>query len=495
MARLYQLFLAALVATLAASPIHAQTSTEDYDSESDERRARPEANTGEMMATVSGIGIDRYQPPLNKAATTDGAWTNVNLLLYVLELQAGWGVAEADVSKLPADRYGGTFVGTPGVPVYGRYYAAGINMPIAAKKFGIASARPGSLVRAHFFGAFSIGAINLWDGDRENKTSFAFATLAPGVRVYNNFLTAELRMQGRIGLGTGEYDEYISKVTISPMLTLRANGMFNRIVRGAKLVGSTSYSISDVKSSSTTDRIRRPDGEYERTTTTTSATVSSSRGSSLLADIGRYVGIGPRIAFTRPFAEAYAESSFLVGVGAQMRNGKLLLGLNAEHGRAGHASITRLRGEDKRKIDRSADYARGHLNTTNVFADLGLDISSLAKGLLLFTADDDNNVTTFASLNFGYSLGYSIVGGQQFYNDSLATATLTSLERGRTDWETTKRTDPRESSSGIVGGFFMGFDVGAVGFRAQWYRYKGAPLANNTYYTLTYRLFSNRGRR
>ena len=449
---------------------------------------------GEILATISGIGFDRYQPPLNSAAESQGPWTNVNLLLYVLELQAGWGVAEADFYKLPPDRWGGTNVGSAGVPVYGRNWAVGVNIPIGVKSIGINSGKPGSLLRAHPFVAYNIGGMTLWDGVRSNKSSFAYTGIAPGFRVFNNFLSAEVRLQTQIGLGTGEYDEYISKASIRPMFTLRANGLFKKLVQGTQLVGSTTARIRNVQSSSKTDYIDKPDGRYERTTTTTTANVSSSSGTSLLTDMGTYIGIGPRVAFTRPFAEHYAEQTMMLGLGAQLRRSKLLLGANLEHGRAGHASNAGLyvEGEKRRKVNKGDSYAKGHYNMTNAFADIGIDISSLVKGLATFTAEDDNNATTFASVNFGYSLGVGVVSGQNFYNDSLANATLRGFETGRTDWEATKFNDPREGKTGLMSGFFLGFDVGNVGFRAQWYRYKAAPLANNLYYTLTYRFGRSR---
>lgn len=476
-------YLAALCLLLSA-PSFAQSTT---DLSSEKERSPRVVEKGEILATISGIGLDRYRPPLNEAAEAAGPWTNVNLLLYVLELQAGWGTAEANVFKLPPDRFGGTVVGTPGVPVYGRNWAVGVNIPVAVKTLGLNSGKPGALLRAHPFVAFNIGGMSFWDGDKQNKSSFAYAGVAPGFRVFNNFLSAEVRLQSSIGLGIGEYDEYISRASIRPVFTLRANGLFKSLVQGSRLVGSTSYSISDVRSSSTTDRITRADGVYDRTTTTTTANVSSSRGTSLLTDMGTYFGIGPRVSFTRPFAEHYAEQSVLLGIGAQLRKSKLLLGANVEHGRAGHGSIAATREGEKAKLNKDETYAKGRYSVTNAFVDLGIDISSLVKGLALFTADDENKATTFASVNFGYSLGMSVVGGQRFYNDSLATATLRDLETRRTDWITNKRTDPREGGTGMMGGFFLGFDVGAVGFRAQWYRYKAAPLANNLYYTLTYR--------
>lgn len=490
--RLLVLSLLAMFQAVSFNTYSQATEENEAEEPAETKRPKPKAEIGEIMATTSGIGLDFYRPPFNGAATADGSWHNVNLLLYCLEMQVGWGRAEMDYRKLDPDKQGSALVGTPGVPVYGRNWAVGINLPIAAKSIGINSARPGALLRAHFFGAFSIGGMSLWDRDRQNKSSFAYFTVAPGFRVYNNLLTAEVRLLGQCGIGIGEYDEYLRNLSATPVLTVRANGLFNRLVRGQKLIGSTSYSISDVQSSSKTDYIDRADGRYERTTTTTSARVSSSRGTSLLNDIGRYIGVGPRVTFTRPFAEHYAEPTLLYGLGLQGRSSKFLYGLNVETGKAGHASITRNRGEEKRKIDASQTYAKGALSTTNVFADLGIDISSLAKGLFLFTADDDNNVTTFASLNFGYSVGYSLVSGQAFSDDSLSVMKLTELEQRRTDWESNKRTDPRESASGIVGGFFVGFDIGNVGFRAQWYRYKNAPLANNLCYTLTYRLISRR---
>ena len=488
MKKLHALALLALLST----PARAQTSA-SLSSKNDKENSSPrEVNKGEILATISGVGIDRYHPPLNDAAEATGPWTNVNLLLYVLELQAGWGTAEADVSKLPLDRFGGTSVGTPGIPVYGRNWAVGVNLPVGVRSIGINSGRPGSLLRAHPFVAFNIGGMSLWDGDKQNKSSFACAGLAPGFRVFNNFLSAEVRLQIQIGLGTGEYNEYISKASLQPVFTLRANGLFKSLVTGSKLVGSTSYSVSDVRSTSKTDYVDKPDGRYERTMTTTTANVSSRRGSSLLTNMGTYFGVGPRVSFTRPFAEHYAEPSIMLGLGAQLRRSKLLLGANVEHGRAGHASITRVRGEDKRKISKDETYAKGRYTMTNAFADVGLDISSLVKGLALFTADEENNATTFASVNVGYSLGVGVVTGQQFSDDSLAISTLRGYEVGRTDWVASKRTDPREGGTGIMGGFFLGFDLGNVGFRAQWYRYKAAPLANNLYYTLTYRFGSSK---
>lgn len=480
---LLALQLAALSAPAKAQSKYGTVDRERNDDDDDDddrgrrRKERPKASMGEILGTTSGIGLDLYRPTFTDPATANGLWKNVNVLLYVAEFQAGFGKVQI-----------------PGYnrEVYGRNASLGINIPIAPGTIGFNSGRSGSLLRGHFFGALNFGGMTLWERDKQFKSTLTYVGLAPGVRVYNNFLTAELRLQGLFGLKTGDgYEDWLRGSSFFPVLTVRANGMFNRLVRGQRLVGSTSYSISDVSSSSTTDRVYRDGVAYDRTTTTTTGTVHSSRGTTVLNDIGTYVGIGPRVSFTRPMADYYSSPSLLLGGQIYLRAKKLILGLNVETGKAGHASITRLRGDDKRKIDRSQTYAAGELSVTNAFVDFGLDITSLAKGLL-GTLDDENSATTFADLNFGYSVGFSLVGGQEFENKTAATAALSALQTQRSDYVASKTTDPRKSSSGVIGGWFVGFDVGNVGMRLQWYRYKNAPLANELYYTLSYRFSATR---
>lgn len=453
--------------------------------------SRPNIDRDEMMGAVSGIGLDAYLPPVNSGATVATPWVNINALLYCVELQAGFGRLSADASRLPADvTAAGGSPGTPGVDVYGRNFAININLPIAPGTLGFNSGRPGSLLRGQLFGAFGIGGFGLWEGDRQYKGSLLYFSAAPGYRLYNNFLSAELRLVGMAGMTVGDgYENYFKKTSVSPMLTLRMNGLFNRLVQGQSLVGNSSLQYDNVQTSKS--RTYTSEGVYE--TTTTTADVSIRRGTSVLNDIGRYVGIGPRVSFTRPMDEHFSGASMLAGLSLYARPGKILLGLNAETGTAGHASVTTNQGLAKRTPDHAETYGTGTLKTTNVFADFGVDISSLCKSLITQEVEDKNNVTTFASINIGYSLGYSFVQGQTFTNPQTAVPLYDSMFATTTE-PSTARIDPRKSASGLVGGFFLGLDIGSVGFKLQYYTYRNAPLANNLYYTLSYRFRTSRRR-
>jgi hypothetical protein len=121
--------------------------------------------------------------------------------------------------------------------------------------------------------------------------------------------------------------------------------------------------------------------------------------------------------------------------------------------------------------------------------DLGLDLTSAIHALVLGLVYDSGENTPFASFNAGYSLGFHTTWNQRFDNPDEALAKIDALPGERTKWD-----DARESGSSYLGIWWMGLEMGNVGVRASWYRYRGAPLANNLMIGVSYRLRA-RGRR
>lgn len=454
-------------------------------------RVRQEVNDvmGNAMALTSGIGIDLYRPPMKDAATFDKPWVNVNMLLYVIELQAGFGKMDVDPTKLDL---GGKFINVAGVKgqdVYGRNLYMGFNVPIP--KIGFGNRGASSLLRGHLFLAGGFGAFTIWEKNKDFKSSLGYVAFSPGFRICNGIFSAEARLQGTLGLRMGDdYREYFKGAALYPVFTLRANGLFNKLVNDVKTIQTAYMKTTGGGSTTKTDIIHKGGNAYERTTTSSWRTQKLERGTSFFADMGAYWGIGPRISFTRPLAGYYAKPSFLVGGNAELRGGPFMAGFNVESGRVGHGSITEGKGDKKRKVDRDETYGRGSYNATNVFFDLGLDLRG-GTGLARNAAAEAEaaRATTFSSINVGYSFGYSVLGNQQFDDEAASTAYY--LAKPPTD--VNKKTDPREGKSGYFGGFFAGLEMGAVTFRIQAYRYRSAPLANNTYYTLAWRFLSRAG--
>lgn len=429
---------------------------------------KPKVNVDEIMYTITGIGMDFYKPPLLQGGTVTAPWVNFNALLNLIELQLGFGKIEADAAKADPAIFENSYpVGTPGRDVFGTNIGLQFTHPLGASWAGINSRNPRSLLRAGFFLAGGGGMMSLWEGKKDFRGNYFYLDVAPGFRLYNEFLTAEFRLQGMLGMkkNTG-YDVYFKKSAIMPMLTLRVNGGFSRLFQNTKRVATAT---------STNEYIGH-DNYYNY------YNVKTTYGSTVLNNIGTYFGVGPRVTFTAPANDVFHQASILGGVNAQLRTSKLILGLNAETGSIQHGSSLK----KKRTVDPTDVNGLGTLKATNVFADLGLDITSIMM-MMLGTARDDGGVTTFTAFSFGYSVGYGFIGNQKFANPLAANAHYDglALSSGETP---TPRTDPRLSKSGLLSGFFMGLEMGNVGFRAQWFRHRNAPLANNLYYTLSYRI-------
>lgn len=176
----------------------------------------------------------------------------------------------------------------------------------------------------------------------------------------------------------------------------------------------------------------------------------------------------------------------MIGLHSLVRGGPFVAGLNVEGGRIGHATLMDSTDpNDKkyrlRKLNKNHNYASGSLVTVNTMFDVGIEVNHYLLGFLGMIADE-HNFTSYLSFNAGYSGGISVVSGQRFDDHDVAVAQLAGVR------EPNRYNDARESKNGYVGGWFLGCDIGNVSFKTQWYRYKGAPLANGLMMSIGYRV-------
>lgn len=427
--------------------------------------------------TISGIGFELSKPKIGPASVFNKTWKGVNILYTFLE----FGVSHGEINFDPGYGYGSYYADKT---YYGRRYYLGFNIPISG--LGIGTYKNYNRVfRIHPTLQIAFGSYAIWKrANKRDKTTSPYFAMSPGVRLRLPYCSFDVRLNASVhALSNGDLEDYFKIFSTYPSFVLRFDGLYQFFNPKGVSVNATSYQIKDISSQTQSHTTYRGNQKVTVETTTSSMTVSSQAKKVVLDDIGPYFGIGPRYTFSLPYIREYSNTGGMFGVGMHGRASSFLFGLNMEGGRIGHASTFK-RDADKNKfklIDKTQDYGRGSLKTFNMFFDVGIDLTAGAMAML-GTVVEENKATGFFSLNGGYSFGFSIISGQRFDNDSTALLEYSQLK------DPDKRTDPRESKSGYLGGFFLGVDVGAVNFRIQAYRFRGAPLASQTFYSVTYRL-------
>ncbi len=270
---------------------------------------------------------------------------------------------------------------------------------------------------------------------------------------------------------------------VYPSLTVRLDGLFDGMDAGMRSSqGGSAASSRSSKTERYTDATGR---RMERETITYSTSVTPKTVS--VTDIGTYGGIGAKVSHSGARTRTYQSPGTLIGVTGLMRSGVMSFGVNLEGGRVGHASALQEDGDEYfRRADRGEDWGMGTLSVFNAYLDFGVSINNLIyAGFGTIVLDDQS--TPFSSINVGTSLGVYSVFNQEL-NDEAASAPL--FDAIPVD-ERSHFNDPRMSKGGLLGGWFVSWDVGNVTFRAHWYRYRRAPLANGLMYSVAWRLGSS----
>ena len=428
---------------------------------------------------LSGLGVSLSQPTFSDVHRIGTPWISADVQMLVLNARFGQGSVDINpaIYGLP------NLLDEPWQTRNMSFASCGINTPIPF--LGIGKYNDYNRVfRINAFMRANYGRYRIFLENAGQPQRFAVTELAPGVRLRIPYGSIDLAMS----FNFSNIDENDPELNLRgfkrnwayPSLTFRLDGLFDGMDAGFRTSQGASISTSR---SSKTDRYTDASGtRMERETITYNSTFTPKSVS--VTDIGRYTGIGIKVTHSGARTRLYQSAGTLVGLTALRRIGLMSLSANLEAGRVGHASALQADGDDDyyRRADRDERWGMGTLSLVNVYGDFGISVNNLIYTALGTYVGDDQS-TPFSSINIGTSLGLYSVFNQEL-NDEAASAPL--FDAIPPD-KRSHFNDPRMSKGGLLGGWFVSWDIGNVSFRAHWYRYRRAPLANGLMYSAAWR--------
>jgi len=431
-----------------------------------------------------GLGIELSKPRLGDNFTINEKWTGFNILADIAEIKFGFGRVTVDEGSR------GIWTGSNAITeVHAKYFSIGANIPIKFGAFGFQGSAFKQFRAYPFIGASLNWAKFKPEGYNSYSGRIINFTASPGYRARVPFgsidFGIDLNLGLQDGLGPGSF-----KIYSRPYIALRFDALKSKLQPEIVHLNAVHGGIANLELDSKTYTDYSPSGYNAIVTeTTASYDVVASSGLFGFQDMGYFFGIGPRIGINNLASEKLQTRGFMAGLSAHARASILYLGLNFETGKMGHATTMKyIWGEyEERKIDQVKTWGKGSLNNTKIFGDIGVDITPLIIAMTGTGIQDYASVTPFTSLMFGASFGHSIVGNQEFESNTAA-GEMEQFFQLNSSIEKTKFNDPRLSSSGFVGGWFLTIQLGALEFRMQKYRFKNSPLSNNKVLSVTYRV-------
>lgn len=465
-----------LISFLACFNVAAQMSKKEI------RRAQWKGD----MAT-SGIGLEFYRPEIMQNNGPAEQWRGVNMLFGVFQMGIAQGNISRPINIFPNDDF-----------ARASNFYIGASVPLPFMTLGKYRSYNNSF-RMHPIVNVNFHRTRSYNNENVDVKIFALNT-ALGYRFRLPFTSVDLTLNAHNGSWKSDSysDGELLGFSFYPMVTFRWDGLLDKFKPTFLKVNATSSSVTSSSSTSTTTRERINGADYRVTRTTTNYQVTSTPTTVMIQDIGKYRGVGPKFATSGVRSYAFKESTMLFGVQGMYRKGAIVLGGTLEAGRLGHGSELQERknkGSAKdgdnfyRRLERSKTQGMGVYTAANLMADVGFDFSSLKYGLFGFDVDY-NDATPFTTFTVGYSFGLNVILEQRFsnpatsdlYYDLLNTANQLQYQRDNTHFE-----DPRQATTGLMGGWFLSCDIGHASLRMQWYKYRRAPLANGLLFSVVWR--------
>ena len=433
----------------------------------------------------AGIGFEFYKPRFGKRIIVNEPWVDFNMLTSCFEAKVGFGEIELPEPVLGFnDEYVAVYKGRK---AFGSHLYFGINAPFTGLRLG---AQNSSIMKARFHPVITwgIGGYRTWEYNSDKQSTMYYSSLGFGARLRLPLATLEAGINWGAGFSTGDHSDEWRYHTVKPYIVIRFDGRKQRLDPRMVTVGATAYHVENFNSKTTKSTgystVNGKTYKTETTTTYSSADVVVNKTKVGLEDIGPFFGIGPKLSINNYRRRHYIPATTMFGAVATGRAGWMVMNLTFEGGKLGHG--TTLEGESwKEQVDDNDDFGAGTLKVNQFYFDLGLDISPALTAMLGLVRDDDGSVTTFNAVTAGWSIGHAIIGDQAFANAG-AGSQFDALLLANPD-VAPELIDPRASGSGRVQGWYLGVEIGVVAFRMQRLKYKNAPLANNTYYSLIYR--------
>lgn len=460
--------LAVTLLTLATLPLSAQK---------EEARWKREFKSDLL---VSGVGVNLSKPDFGRFQLTNGRWVGADVLYSFINVNFSQGSYLLDPAadgvlfpSLNTDNWN---------EIRASRFNMGINLPLPFLAIGSYQG-PNRVLRLSSFIRANAGVHRFFTtGTSRPERSFS-AEFAPGVRLRIPYASVDLAMSitkigGDFASGTATAFRGSNSLQVYPSLTLRFDGLFDGMQKG--ITYSDGATFSGTRSESKRRYTDVSGQRMEETTVTYTGKVNPVRVA--LLDIGTYGGLGVKVARSGMRNRNYLDPGTLVGLSILFRNGIMVGGFNVEGGRIGHGSeLETWKDGHRRQLKTTATYGMGSLYTVNFYGDFGVGINNLFYAAMGTVVADDVS-TPFSAISMGVSFGAHMVGGQEFNHPEEALARYDATTEKATHF-----TDPRESKGGLMGGYFFSWDVGNTSFKAQWYRYRRAPMANGLMFSVAWR--------
>lgn len=423
----------------------------------------------------TGVGLELFKPNFGDDANALSTWRGVQALLGPFTIGFSQGLSNERTELTGYHDYlKPPFTDTTPTT----RFDIGANIPIPFLTFGSFISYK-KVLRGHPFASLSFGMYTLRTGgnnNSQNKKKAGLLNLGLGYRIRLPYSSIDFNLKSELSRGA---------FTIYPAVVFRFDGLFDRFTPTYRSVGATNFSYSK-STQRTTSRTQTTQGTRITIRETSTYTVSSSPSKVSVMDIGTYFGIGLRYSQSIINQRHFSNVGHLFGINGLVRSGPFIFGANLELGKIGHGSMSRYTtssGEYKfyRQVKKTEDIGKGTYNTLNFLVDAGLNFNNFLMALAGTIVDDEES-TSFVSFNAGYSFGFNFLWNQQFDNPN------------SDDYydnfffpENNYFNDPRESKGGYLGAWFISCDVGHASLRAQWYRYRRAPLANGLMFSISWR--------
>jgi hypothetical protein len=428
--------------------------------------------------SMSGVGVTLSRPELGPFQESAKQWVGADVQFMFIHASVGQGsyLLDPAVYNLP------NLVERPREEFFVSRASLGASIPLPFLAIGKYT-NYNKVLRLSSFVRLNGGVYRFHFPNQGQPVRTGAFEFAPGVRLRFPYGSVDLAMSyTKLGLDVND-PEHTSLIGVGgwmahPTLTLRLDGLFDGMRVGYNRAQAATYSGSRTESRREyTDVSGR---RMEETTVTYSGTFTPKTVA--VTDIGKYIGIGLKGTRSGVRNRDFLNPGTIFGVSVLSRSGIMVVGLNLEGGRIGHATLLEDFGDGyhRRPDDKYTD-GSGSFSTFNVALDFGVCINNLIyAGLGTAVADDVS--TPFSAISMGVSLGGHALWGQRFDDPAAAKVYYDQITEERTHWN-----DPAESKGGLMGGYFFAWDVGNATFKAQWYRYRRAPMANGLMYSVIWR--------
>jgi len=446
------------------------------------------ANQKELDRATSGIGIEHSTVKFGnnyKPVTFNKVIVRANIVEFKL------GIGDAYYYSPQSELTYNTQV---------NHWSIGINYPLSVLGIGRANSTRG--IRLVPFIAADFGHSSFKEPATNSKLAESFhLSVAPGYRLKIPFLIVDFRLNTTWNnLTETKYHPTLIAITstgdiikeksfktfnVTPTISIIIDGLFSKFnPKFSRIAGSVAvYDKVTKKEYYTTENYNSRTGKMEKDGLYKTETTYEYHVESVtlpINDIGAFIGVGPRLIYKPVSKNSYRMPTLMGGVGAHGRIKMFSFDINADKGTAGFSGQVKENG----KPITSDIIGKGSFDMTNVTANAGIDLGPFLLAVIGIGAKRSGE-TPYFNISGGFIFGYSFIGNYK-YNDKVVGQSYQAYFDANPDARTIYN-DAASNKSGIVHGWYVGADVGAVGFRYEFNKYNNAPLARCGYYSISYK--------